>query len=178
MNDETSNTQQGTDNSPPETAAPLEPETGVSAQTECVGPEPGPGTTSPEPAVPPRASPSAFHVLARLWRASAFSPTGFLVRAALFAAIHFLLDLIGLRAYTTVLSGSLASGRMPQDLAGALGIIYVFTYFLAVIVSPILVLAAALFAAVQVVMHRGRRGEREDETQTRRKDVPGPVRSE
>ena len=122
-------------------------------------------------------SPTPFQrkgLIHRLWFAPAFSPTGLLVRAALFVGAYLVLELAGLRAYVTVLSGNITPARLPQDLYGALGVIYLFFYLLAVIVSPILLLAAALLALVQTFVrtdspqrHRGHRETRNSESRIR-----------
>lgn len=62
-----------------------------------------------------------------------------LVMATLFAGAH----LLGLRAYTAILSGTAPPGASGGE-AVALGLVYVILYFAAVIVAPILAIAAGL----------------------------------
>jgi hypothetical protein len=68
------------------------------------------------------------------------------VRATILWAAFALLHALGLRAYTSILSGTAPTGD-PADLrAVALGCAYVVFYFAAVVVAPILTLAAGLLA--------------------------------
>jgi hypothetical protein len=78
------------------------------------------------------------------------SPKSFLEVAALFAGLYLVLSLFGLREHTTFLSGTLPdSSRLTGVFLGAL---YVIVYFLFVLISPILVLAAVLCAGMRLVL--------------------------
>jgi hypothetical protein len=68
------------------------------------------------------------------------SPLGFLALAAAIVAVFGVLHLAGLRADASILSGT-----APPDAAGPLlGVSYVLAYFAAVILAPILTLAAGV----------------------------------
>ncbi len=73
-----------------------------------------------------------------LWRAPVFSPLGFLWRALVITIAYVLCHACGLRAYTSVLSGTSADRG-----ATMLGLVYVFFHFAFVIGVPILLLGAA-----------------------------------
>jgi len=87
------------------------------------------------------------HRLPRWHRAPLFSPTGFLVRAAILSLVYLVLHAAGLRSCVSILSGSAASGSLPTSVSGALGIIYVCFYFAFVLFVPILIIAAGVMAA-------------------------------
>jgi hypothetical protein len=74
------------------------------------------------------------------------SPRFLLELALVFALSHLLLKFFGLREYTTFLSGT-----MPEDssIFGVfLGALYVIVYFLYVVATPVLLIAAAISAVV------------------------------
>lgn len=75
-----------------------------------------------------------------------FTPRGLLVRALVLAAIFAALHLAGLRSQTSVLCATLQEegGRQFWGIFGAAA--YIVTYLLAVVVAPILALAAGLLA--------------------------------
>jgi hypothetical protein len=82
------------------------------------------------------------------------SPKSFLEIAALFAGLYLVLSLFGLREHTTFLSGTLPeTSRLTGVFLGAL---YVIVYFLFVLVSPILVLAAVLCAGIRLKLEGGK----------------------
>jgi hypothetical protein len=74
------------------------------------------------------------------------SPAGFLVGAALLAALYAVAHLAGLRAYTTFLSGSAPPDGVDPFAATALGLVYVALHFACVLGAPVLVIAAGLLA--------------------------------
>lgn len=75
----------------------------------------------------------------------ALSPKGLLVAAAAIALVYVLAHAAGLRAYTAILSGTAPPGGDGAS-AWALGVGYVLCYFAAVIVAPILAIAAGILA--------------------------------
>ena len=83
---------------------------------------------------------------------SSFSPGGLLIWAAIIAGVFLSCHAAGLREYTTVISGTWPTeGRssvFPVVLAG----LYVVAYFAFVLLVPILVLASAVFLAVQLAL--------------------------
>ena len=68
------------------------------------------------------------------------TPAGLLKRAAILVAAFLVCHLSGWRDLTSVLSGTPAS----STLTALGGVLYAFCYFAAVIVAPILVIAAGL----------------------------------
>ena len=84
------------------------------------------------------------------------SPAGFLAAAALISALYGLAHLAGLRAYTTILSGSAPPGGGDPNAATALGLAYLALHFACVIGAPILVLAAGVLRGLERVGRVGR----------------------
>ena len=84
--------------------------------------------------------------LGRILKAPFLSPAGLFASAVAIAATYFLMDMLGLREYATVLSGSVPDGWASPDVARVLGAWYVICYFACLVISPILLLASALLA--------------------------------
>ncbi len=82
-----------------------------------------------------------------LFKAPSISPMGFLMWAATAALAYLVAELFGLRDYTSILSGTSASGEAIKDSAMIWGGVYVLLYFGFVLAAPILTIAAALMAA-------------------------------
>jgi hypothetical protein len=80
------------------------------------------------------------------------SPTGFLISAAVIVTLYLIVHLLDFRVETTVLSGTAPSGA--DGLAR--GLIYIGLYFASVVVAPILVIAAAVLKALELVTARSR----------------------
>ncbi len=80
----------------------------------------------------------------RIWSADAFSPTAFLVRAALITTLFGCSELLGLREYTTFLSGTSASVQMTWQAAATLGLIHLLLYVGFILLVPIFLIAAGL----------------------------------
>jgi len=74
-------------------------------------------------------------------------PRTLALRAALLVAAYGVAHLAGLRPLTTILSGSSPPSSLPPLAASALGCAYVVLHFAAIVVAPILAIAAALLAA-------------------------------
>jgi hypothetical protein len=75
---------------------------------------------------------------------SFFSPLSLLMRAAFLLIVFGVFHLLGWRDDTRILSGT----SLPSDAAVVRGLLYAAAYFSAVIVSPILLLAAAMQTAM------------------------------
>ena len=89
----------------------------------------------------------------RNWiRTRAISPAGFLACAAAPAAVFAILHLAGLRMYAGVLSGTDVTEGLSRDGGATRGGIYVLAYFGCVVVAPILVIAAAIFAGLNRII--------------------------
>jgi hypothetical protein len=95
--------------------------------------------------------PALAEAMRGLWRAPLFSPLGFLRSAALVVGLFAALHVAGARESTSVLSGT-ASSSGAVFLGGA----YAAAYFGTVLGAPIVVIAAALFAASLWLARRGR----------------------
>ncbi|HXP59889.1 MAG TPA: hypothetical protein VN829_05310 [Dongiaceae bacterium] len=90
---------------------------------------------------------TVFGFLRRLWKASVFSPTAFLVRAVLITAFFCASELLGLREYTTFLSGTSANLNLSWQTAATLGLIHLLLYVGFILLVPIFLIAAGLLAA-------------------------------
>jgi hypothetical protein len=86
-------------------------------------------------------------LLRRLWKAEAFSPAGFLLRAILIAVLFFTSELLGLREYTTFLSGTSANVNLSWTTASLLGLIHLLLYVAFILLGPIFLIAAGLLTA-------------------------------
>ncbi len=88
------------------------------------------------------------------WHAKLLSPPGLLVRAGLIVAVFATLHLLGWRDDTRIISGtSLASSATVFR-----GFVYAAAYFAAIILGPILILAAAIQGAIQASRLRRHQG--------------------
>jgi hypothetical protein len=94
--------------------------------------------------------------LRRRWReintAEAFSPKAMLLWAARFILLFVVLHLFGLREHATVLSGTVVGNS--SLVSGALGLMYILSYFAALLLAPPAIIAAILIAAAQALWHR------------------------
>jgi hypothetical protein len=73
-----------------------------------------------------------------------FTAKYFLIRAGAIVVLFLVVHLAGLREYTTFLSGTLANPEVSFRLSAFYGMTYIVLYLGAVVVGPILVLAAGL----------------------------------
>ena len=85
-------------------------------------------------------------LLRRLWKAKTFSPEGFLLRALLIAVVFGASELLGLREYTTFLSGTSGDVSLSWRTASLLGLIHLLLYVGFILLVPILLIAAGLLA--------------------------------
>ena len=83
--------------------------------------------------------------LRMFWRADLLSPAGSVAHAVLILGVFATLHLLGWRDDTRILSGT----SLPSSGAVFRGFLYSAAYFAAVILSPILLLAGAIQAAIQ-----------------------------
>ena len=90
---------------------------------------------------------ATFGLLRRLWKAEAFSPAAFLVRAAILAALYAVSRIAGLQEYTTFLSGTSPNVNLSWQTASTLGLIHLLLYFSFILLVPILLITAGLIAA-------------------------------
>jgi hypothetical protein len=89
------------------------------------------------------------HQLLACWRADFFSPRGFLLRAFLIAAAFAVVHLAGWRDYTSVLAGTVGPASADMGTSIFLGAAYLFVYMAFVILTPVLLLAAAILSLWQ-----------------------------
>jgi hypothetical protein len=79
-------------------------------------------------------------------RAPLLSSRGLILRAAIVALAFALAHVLGLRSYTSILSGTSPTGDPSDAWAVLLGFSYVVLYFAFVLAVPIALIAAALMA--------------------------------
>ena len=79
-------------------------------------------------------------------RAPTFSPKGFLVWAAVITVAFVICRVAGLTEYTSVLCGTSPSGDTADRAMILLGLICVLAHFSFVLLVPILILGAGIFA--------------------------------
>ena len=90
---------------------------------------------------------TTYGLLRRLWKAEAFSPSAFLVRAAILAALYAVSRALGLQEYTTFLSGTSPNVNLSWHTASTLGLIHLLLHFAFILLVPILLITAGLLAA-------------------------------
>jgi purine-cytosine permease-like protein len=88
-------------------------------------------------------------VVKRVVSAPMFSPAGLAVRGAVFLCLLLICHCAGWREYTTVLCGTSPTGNVTDKAALYRGIVYVLTYFGALILTPVLLIASGLVALWQ-----------------------------
>jgi len=88
-----------------------------------------------------------WHRIAALWRAKLLSPKDFVRRAVVIGLIFLAVHMAGLRDYTCILNGTVASPELGRGMSAFLGLAYVFAYLAFVMLVPILLLAATMLAA-------------------------------
>ncbi len=115
-------------------------------------------------------------LMATVWRehvrgGQVFSPEGFVVRAVAIAVLFLVCHLLGLRQYTTIASGSAPPSLGSESVGAALGVIYIAAYFGFVVLAPILLIGAGLFALWRIALRKGRVGPPTVGAET---DSPGP----
>jgi hypothetical protein len=89
-----------------------------------------------------------------LCAADFLSPKDFVRHAVLVLAVFALVHLCGLREYTSVLNGTTGAVGMDMETATLLGVGYVLVYLAAILLAPILLIAAALVAVWQKITAR------------------------
>jgi hypothetical protein len=89
---------------------------------------------------------TAFEFLRRVWKAETFSPTALIARAVVVTVLFCVSELLGLREYTTFLSGTSANAKLGWQLASGLGLIHLLLYIAFILLVPIMLIAAGLLA--------------------------------
>lgn len=90
-------------------------------------------------------------------KAPRISPAGFVQYAGLILMLYAMLDLLGLRKYVSIASGTPLPAFGSEQLGVALGVAYALLYFAAAVVLPILLIAAAAWRLGRHVLQRRRR---------------------
>ena len=84
--------------------------------------------------------------IASYWHAEFLSPKDLICRSVIIALIYGIVNLAGLREYTSILNGTPGSVDVSRGLATFLGLGYVCSYLAFVLLVPIFLMAAALLA--------------------------------
>jgi len=79
-----------------------------------------------------------------LWQAEFLSPKDLLRRAIVITILYGVVELAGLRDFTSILNGTMGSLDMSWRLSAFLGLGYIFAYLAFVLLVPILVIAAVI----------------------------------
>ncbi len=90
---------------------------------------------------------AVFGFVRRLWQAGAFSPTAFLVRAVIITVLFGISEPVGLREYTSFLSGTSANLNVSWQTAAIFGLIHLVLYVGFILLVPIFLITAGLLAA-------------------------------
>ena len=91
---------------------------------------------------------SVFAFLRRVWKAETFSPTAFVVRAVIITVLYGASELLGLREYTTFLSGTSGNVNLGWQTASALGLVHLLLYVGCILLAPISLITAAGFVII------------------------------
>ena len=93
-----------------------------------------------------------------------FSPKDFVRHAVLILIVFGLLHVAGLREYTSFLNGTTGSLNMNPQNAALLGLVYLLAYMAAILLVPILLIAAAISATWQNLARRSQAPSNESGT--------------
>jgi len=91
-----------------------------------------------------------------LWRADFLSPKDFARRAAVISIVFLIVQLAGLKEFTSILNGTTGSVELSWGTAAFLGLAYVFAYLAFVLLVPTLLLAAAMLIVWKRLRQRNR----------------------
>jgi len=80
------------------------------------------------------------------WKSPIFSPSGLIVRAMLVLFVFVVVSLLGFRAHTTLLSGTMPELFGSVEAGIFAGGVYMLFYFASVLMVPIAVIAAVFMA--------------------------------
>jgi hypothetical protein len=95
-------------------------------------------------------------------RADFFSPKDFVRHAGLIVSLFAIAHLFGLREFTAIISGTMASPELGANVCALLGMGYLALYFGVVVLVPVLLIAAGLLKGWQVVRQRRAESPRAD----------------
>jgi hypothetical protein len=80
------------------------------------------------------------------WSADFLSAKDLVRRAAVISVVYLVAQLIGLREFTTVLTGTAGSVQLGWRMSAFLGLLYLCIYLAFVLLVPMLLIAATLLA--------------------------------
>ena len=83
-------------------------------------------------------------MFSHLWRAEFCSPKDFVRRAALISLGFLILHLAGLKDFTSIINGTMGSVELGWGLSAFLELLYIVAWLAFVVLTPMLLLAAAL----------------------------------
>jgi len=86
-----------------------------------------------------------------------FSPKDFVRHAVLIVVLFAIAHVFGLREYTSMISGTMASPSLGAETCTLLAMIYLVFYFGAVVLAPVLLIAAGLLLLWEKVRASSRR---------------------
>ena len=86
-------------------------------------------------------------LIGAFWHAKFLSPRDLICRAAILTVIYAMVNVAGLREYTSILNGTAGSADISRGLAAFLGVGYVFSYLAFVLLAPIFLITAGLITA-------------------------------
>lgn len=95
--------------------------------------------------------------LCKVWDcfwADFFSPKDFIRYAGLIVVLFAVAHVFGLREFTTIISGTMASPDLGVETCALLGMGYVALFFSVVVLVPVLLIAAGLLRCWEVVRQR------------------------
>ena len=87
-----------------------------------------------------------WHRVRAFWRADFLSAKDLVRRAAVISVVYLVAQLIGLREFTTVLTGTAGSVQLGWRMSAFLGLLYLCIYLAFVLLVPMLLIAATLLA--------------------------------
>ncbi len=90
---------------------------------------------------------AAFAFLRSMWGAETFSPAAFVLRAVIIAVLFVASEILGLREYTSFLSGTSANVSLSWQTAAILGLIHLMLYVGFILLVPIFLITAGLLTA-------------------------------
>ncbi len=108
----------------------------------------------------------------RVWKADSFSATAFVARAVIIALAFSISELVGLREYTTFLTGTSANLNVSWQMAATLGLIHLLLYVALILLVPVsLITAGLLFGWKQ---WRGRQQRLPEQRESSTAPLPSP----
>lgn len=92
---------------------------------------------------------------------SAMSPKGLLTRGLVLVALFLACHLAGLRPFTGILTGTLATAAGSTQVGSVLGVLYGLAYLAFVLAAPILLIAAGILCLAESLQKGARSSNKE-----------------